>query len=49
MLQWHAEFERLDPEKHQEFLAFLCIPDDEIEAIRAAATGAPRKKKNRGA
>jgi len=36
MRRWHAEFERLDPQKHQEFLEFLCIPDDEIAALRAS-------------
>ena len=35
--RWHVEFERLAPEKHQEFLEFLCIPDEEIAQIRAWA------------
>jgi MerR family transcriptional regulator, thiopeptide resistance regulator len=38
MIRWHIEFERLSPEGHQRFLKFLCIPDDEIEAIRSWAT-----------
>ncbi|MBL0158790.1 MAG: MerR family transcriptional regulator [Bryobacterales bacterium] len=33
--QWHRDFERLDPDHHQRFLEFLCIPSDEIQAIRA--------------
>ncbi|HEY3439213.1 MAG TPA: MerR family transcriptional regulator [Paludibaculum sp.] len=33
--QWHRDFERLDPDHHQRFLEFLCIPNDEIQAIRA--------------
>jgi len=37
MLRWHMEFERLSPEKHQEFLEFLCIPDEDIERIRSWA------------
>ncbi len=39
MLQWHVEFERLAPEKHQEFLEFLCVPDEDIERIRSWAKG----------
>lgn len=34
MRRWHAEFERLAPEEHQEFLQFLHIPSDEVESIR---------------
>jgi DNA-binding transcriptional MerR regulator len=37
MQRWHVDFERLAPEKHREFLEFLCIPDEEIEQIRAWA------------
>ncbi len=37
MLQWHTEFERLAPEKHREFLEFLCLPDEDIERIRSSA------------
>ncbi|MCP5109199.1 MAG: MerR family transcriptional regulator [bacterium] len=35
MDRWHVEFERGAPEKHQQFLEFLCIPDEEIQEIRA--------------
>lgn len=34
MERWHVEFERTAPAEHQEFLEFLCIPEDEIRAIR---------------
>jgi len=34
MHKWHAEFERSAPEEHQEFLAFLHIPKEEIRSIR---------------
>jgi DNA-binding transcriptional MerR regulator len=34
MHRWHAEFERSAPEEHQEFLAFLHIPREEIRSIR---------------
>lgn len=37
MLQWHVEFERLAPDRHQEFLEFLCFSDDDIERIRSWA------------
>ncbi len=33
--QWHRDFERMDPEHHQRFLEFLCIPAEEIGDIRA--------------
>jgi DNA-binding transcriptional MerR regulator len=33
--RWHEDFERLDPAHHQRFLEFLCIPEDEVRAIRA--------------
>lgn len=33
--RWHIEFERTAPDKHQQFLEFLCIPDEEIREIRA--------------
>ena len=32
--RWHAEFERRAPEEHEQFLASLGIPADEIAAIR---------------
>lgn len=35
MMRWHMAFERNNPEKHREFLEFLCIPDDEAARIRA--------------
>lgn len=35
MLRWHAEFERLAPEAHRDFLASLGIEPEEIESIRA--------------
>jgi len=34
MLRWHEEFERRAPEEHEQFLASLGIPADEIAAIR---------------
>lgn len=41
MQRWHAEFEKLAPAEHQEFLEFLGIAKDEIERIREwSRTGA---------
>ena len=34
MRRWHAEFEKLAPEEHQEFLEFLRIPGEEARSIR---------------
>ena len=34
MHNWHRQFERLEPEAHQEFLESLGIEPDEIQAIR---------------
>jgi DNA-binding transcriptional MerR regulator len=34
MNRWHHEFERSDPEEHQQFLQYLHIPDKEIQTIR---------------
>ena len=34
MHRWHREFENAAPEDHQEFLAYLKIPGDEIARIR---------------
>jgi len=34
MHRWHAEFEKLAPQEHQEFLEFLHIPAAEIQSIR---------------
>jgi DNA-binding transcriptional MerR regulator len=39
MLGWHVAFERSAPVEHAEFLKFLCIPEDEIRAIRSRARG----------
>lgn len=38
MRRWHAEFERLAPDKHRQFLEFLCLPDSRIETIRSWAS-----------
>ena len=35
MDRWHFDFERTAPEQHQEFLEFLCIPEEEVREIRA--------------
>ena len=37
MRRWHRDFERLEPRRHQRFLAFLGIPPGEIRRIRAWA------------
>ncbi|GAB7021643.1 MerR family transcriptional regulator [Salidesulfovibrio brasiliensis] len=34
MRRWHEDFERTAPDKHERFLRFLHIPDDEIALIR---------------
>lgn len=34
MHRWHAEFERMAPEEHREFLEFLHISEAEIRSIR---------------
>lgn len=54
--RWHQEFERQDPERHQRFLEFLCIPAAQIRAIRtwsrkqaAEATPALRARSGRRA
>ena len=39
MHRWHAEFERAAPDEHQEFLAFLHIPREEIRSIRKWSRG----------
>lgn len=45
MVRWHVSFESRSPGKHHEFLEFLCIPDEEIAAIRSwAATGSTGPK-----
>ena len=38
MYEWHVAFERTAPDKHQLFLEYLQIPDDEIAVIRGWAT-----------
>jgi MerR family transcriptional regulator, thiopeptide resistance regulator len=43
MERWHHAFERSAPQAHQQFLQFLCIPDDEIRAIRKASKTKQRK------
>lgn len=37
MQNWHSQFERTAPEKHQRFLQLLQIPEEEIERIRRAS------------
>ncbi|MBI5522388.1 MAG: MerR family transcriptional regulator [Desulfarculus sp.] len=37
MRRWHLEFERLAPDKHEQFMEFLCIPAEEIALIRQMA------------
>ncbi|MCG8563541.1 MAG: MerR family transcriptional regulator [Desulfobacterales bacterium] len=37
MRQWHAEFERMSPEDHTQFLEILHMPKKEIEMIRSWA------------
>ena len=37
MRRWHRDFERLEPRRHQRFLAFLGIPPEEIRKIRSWA------------
>jgi MerR family transcriptional regulator, thiopeptide resistance regulator len=39
MDRWHAEFERMAPAAHQEFLASIGIPPAEARRIREAARG----------
>jgi DNA-binding transcriptional MerR regulator len=34
MHRWHAQFEKMAPNEHQEFLEFLHIQPDEIKSIR---------------
>jgi MerR family transcriptional regulator, thiopeptide resistance regulator len=34
MHRWHAQFEKMAPAEHHEFLEFLHIPKEEIESIR---------------
>lgn len=34
MWRWHVEFERQNPQAHQEFLVSLVIPEQEAAEIR---------------
>jgi MerR family transcriptional regulator, thiopeptide resistance regulator len=34
MRRWHAQFERSEPEDHEQFLKFLHIPEAEVKTIR---------------
>jgi DNA-binding transcriptional MerR regulator len=34
MKRWHQQFERSEPDEHQQFLEYLHIPDKEIDSIR---------------
>jgi len=34
MHRWHVVFERTAPDDHEQFLQYLRIPSDEIQAIR---------------
>ncbi|MHB8902875.1 MAG: hypothetical protein ACYC6Y_29295 [Thermoguttaceae bacterium] len=38
MHNWHHQFERLEPDAHQEFLESLGISADEIQQIRQHCT-----------
>ncbi|ACS78225.1 MerR family transcriptional regulator [Maridesulfovibrio salexigens] len=42
MEDWHKAFERTHPDKHQQFLEYLQIPDDEIRLIRKWSSGPQR-------
>lgn len=46
--RWHAEFERQSPEKHQEFLEFLCVPEAQVAEIRGRARAALEKESPSG-
>jgi hypothetical protein len=39
MMNWHKQFEALEPKNHQEFLELLGIPAADITRIRAVARG----------
>ena len=43
MMRWHAEFERMAPEAHRDFLASLGIKPEEIESIRARSQAEAKK------
>lgn len=42
MRRWHAEFERMAPEAHRDFLESLGIPATEVAQIRRASRGLGR-------
>ncbi|WP_432738481.1 MerR family transcriptional regulator [Maridesulfovibrio sp. FT414] len=42
MENWHKAFERSHPDRHQQFLEYLQIPDDEIRLIRKWSSGSQR-------
>ena len=44
MMRWHAEFERMAPEAHRDFLASLGIRPEEIESIRARSQAEAKKR-----
>jgi DNA-binding transcriptional MerR regulator len=44
MANWHAVFERQDPQKHQAFLEFLGVSKAEIEQIRQGSREYKEKK-----
>ncbi|NDV23940.1 methyltransferase domain-containing protein [Desulfovibrio sp. JC022] len=45
MEDWHKAFERTHPDRHQQFLEYLQIPDDEIRLIRKWSAGPQRIQK----
>ncbi|NDV26070.1 MerR family transcriptional regulator [Desulfovibrio sp. JC010] len=45
MRDWHKAFERTHPERHQQFLEYLQIPDDDIRLIRKWSAGPQRIQK----
>jgi DNA-binding transcriptional MerR regulator len=47
MRAWHVAFEQSAPEEHQQFLEFLCIPDDLIKTIRGWGAKAARSQRPR--
>jgi hypothetical protein len=42
MHNWHSQFEKMEPEAHQEFLKSLGIPSEEIKNIREYSRKPPR-------
>ena len=39
MRRWHAQFEKAEPEDHEQFLKFLHIPEAEVRQIREWSRG----------